>query len=395
MRRLQTAVISSLLCTALVAAGCGRARDDDGPSTPAPIGVKGDDEKAAIDLGFPVFATKNTVRVAGSDPVADAAAVARAVYSGGSSQTRPRAVALADGKDWRATLVASALMSAPLRAPLLLSDGAKDLPDASKAALEALRPAGSKVAGNAQLIRVGNVPRLSGYRSTGVRAGTPAALARAVDAFVAASSGRTSSQVLVVSEDDPKFALPAAAWAAKSGDPILFVKRNSIPADTRAAIRSHQQPKIYVLGPSKVISPEVTRQLRRLGTVTRVGGPDPIRNATEFASYYDGSFGFGARTIGHHYVLARADANPAIAGAVAALSGSGGYPSLLLLDDADALPKPVADFLLDAQPGYRKDPANAVYNRAWIVGDERAISARLQSEIDGHLEIRMERVRAS
>jgi hypothetical protein len=390
MRRPALATTISLLCIALVAAGCGR--DSDRTSTPKAIGVKGDSGKAAADLGFPVFATKNTVRVAGADPIADAAAVARAVYPGGSVSGRPPAVALADAKDWRATLVASALMSAPIRAPLLLSRGDKDMPDASQAALALLRPSGSKPAGGAQIVRVGDVPRLAKYRSTDLRGRNPAALARAVDAFVAAASGRTSSQVLVVSADDAKFALPAAAWAAKSGDPILFVNRNSVPADTRAAIRSHQQPKIYVLGPSAVISPKVTRQLRKLGAVTRIGGKTPVANAVDFASYYDGTFGFGAYTAGHHYVLTREDGDPAVAGAVSALSGSGGYASLLLLDDADALPKAVRGLLLDSQPGYRNDPANAVYNRGWIVGDERAISAQLQARIDDLLEIHRERV---
>jgi hypothetical protein len=283
-------------------------------------------------------------------------------------------------------------MSAPIRAPLLLSNGREDMPDASRSALDALRPAGSTVVGGAQIVRVGDVPRLARYRSTDIRARNPAALARAVDAFVAAASGRTSSQVLVVPSADPKFALPAAAWAAKSGDPILFVDRDDVPPDTRAAIRSHQHPKIYVLGPSSVVSPKVTRALRKLGDVTRIGGKDPIASAVEFASYYDGSFGFGAYTAGHHYVLTRADGNPAVAGAVSALSGSGGYASLLLLDDADALPKAVRGLLLDSQPGYRRDPANAVYNRGWIVGDERAVSAQLQAKIDDLLEIHRERV---
>ena len=46
--------------------------------------------------------------------------------------------------------------------------------------------------------------------------------------------------------------MPAAAWAAKSGDPVLFANATSCPPDTRAALRAHQQPKIYVLGPPDV-----------------------------------------------------------------------------------------------------------------------------------------------
>ena len=31
--------------------------------------------------------------------------------------------------------------------------------------------------------------------------------------------------------------MPAAAWAAKSGDPVLFVTRDALPAETRAALQ--------------------------------------------------------------------------------------------------------------------------------------------------------------
>jgi putative cell wall-binding protein len=388
MRRTLPAV-SLLLCVVLCASGCGRAKSNSDNKSPTPqaVGVKGDSKQAAADLGFPLFATKNTTRVAGADPIADAAAVARAVYSGGSPQARPRAVALADAKDWRATLVAAALMSPPIRAPLLLSDGPTNLPDATTSALDALKPTGSKAAGNAQIVRVGAVPQPAGYKSTDVRAKDPAALARAVDAFVSAASGRTTDHVLVVSADAPQFALPAAAWAAKSGDPILFVNKNALPADTKAAIVAHQSPKIYVLGPSSVIAPAVTKQLRKLGKVTRVGGQTPAANAIAFARFVDGSFGFGIVDPGHGLVFAPVNADPATAAAVAPLSSSGSYGPLLLLENANTPSKELAQYLLDIQPGYAKDPVRGVYNRAWIVGDERAVSAQLQSTIDRYLEI--------
>jgi hypothetical protein len=34
------------------------------------------------------------------------------------------------------------------------------------------------------------------------------------------------------------------------------------------------------------------------------------------------------------------------------------------------------------QPGYEGDPGDAVYNRVWILGDERALSARAQARLD-------------
>ena len=85
------------------------------------LGLGSSAEQGAIVDGLPVIATKNTTRIDGSSPAAVAAGVALAVYPGGVE--RPHTVALADAGDWQAALAATALMSPPLRAPLLLSSG--------------------------------------------------------------------------------------------------------------------------------------------------------------------------------------------------------------------------------------------------------------------------------
>src|SRR3954447_6796847 len=156
MRARRTA--AALIPIAVASAGCGRGGSGDQTTSttsgqPA-IGVKGTETTAAQDLGFPVFATKNTTRVGGADPIADAAAIARAVYPSLSPGTRPKAVTLVDGGDWRAALAASVLMAAPIRAPVLLGEGTS-LPDATSEALDALAPSGSKPAGGAQVVRIG------------------------------------------------------------------------------------------------------------------------------------------------------------------------------------------------------------------------------------------------
>ena len=53
------------------------------------------------DLGFPAFATKNTTRVAGPDPISDAAAVALAVFPSTGGVAGPSAVTLVDVGDWQ------------------------------------------------------------------------------------------------------------------------------------------------------------------------------------------------------------------------------------------------------------------------------------------------------
>jgi hypothetical protein len=377
---------AAVAAVALVAMGCGRGSGDDGRAPASPIiGVKGDQKAASQDLGFPAFATKNTTRIGGADPVADAAGAARAVYSGTSLVTRPRAVTLVDVDDWRGAVAASVLMSSPIRAPLLFSKGG-EMPEATQDALAALDPTGSKQAGGAQVIRVGDVPRTEGRRTTDLRGQDPFALARAIDAFQAAARGTTSDRVVVAGAEDPAYAMPAAGWAAKSGDPVLFTHRDALPRDTAAAIAAHQQPKIYVLGPPSAVSEKVVRALRKLGTVQRISGNDPVTSSIAFARFVDGAFGWGVVDPGHGLVFANAQ-RPADAAAAAPLSASGTYGPLLVVNDSKALGDALEGYLLDIQPGYTRDPVRGVYNHGWIVGDEGAVSSTAQSRIDALLEI--------
>jgi hypothetical protein len=386
MRR-AAVVLACLL--AVPAAGCGRNEGTQpgldsrqGPSR----SVKGDDDGTSADLGLPYIATKNTTRIAGADPTADAAGVARAVFPATNAETRPNAVALIDARDWRAGVAGAVLASTPVRAAVLLSDG-PELPAASREALAALRPTGAKSPGGAQLVRVGDVARPEGLRTTEIAGRDPFALARAIDAFQSAARGGPSERVVVVSSDAAAFAMPAAAWAAKAGDPVLFVRRDEVPAETRAALLTHDQPHIYVLGPPSTISAGTVRDLGRLGTVKRIGADDPIDNAIAFARYVDPSFGWGVVDPGHGLVFARTD-RPLDAAAAAPLSVSGSYGPLLVIAAPTSLDGALGQYLLDIQPGYTRDPVRGVYNHGWLIGDDRALSVATQARIDSLLEIK-------
>jgi hypothetical protein len=379
-RRLLAAALICALATVVVG-GCGQ---DSGGGVKPVLARKGDQSQAARSLGFPGFATKNTTRVGGADATADAAAVALAVYSGALPAARPPAVALIGDGDWQAGIAASVLMSAPTRAPILLSSS-DSLPAASRDALSSLKPLGSKRAGGAQLIRVGSVASPAGLKNTVIASGNPFALAASIDRLHARATGKPSDRVMVVSGERPEFAMPAAAWAAKAGDPVLYVTRDSVPPETQAAIKFHQQPKIYILGPPDVISSKVEKTLRKLGTVRRIAGSDAITNAIAFARFSDGPFGWGITNPGHGLVFA-SESRPLDAAAAAPLSATGKYGPLLLVEPGKLAPS-LIQYLLDIQPGYDKDPVLGVYNHGWLIGDLSTISLTDQSRIDALLEI--------
>jgi ell wall binding domain 2 (CWB2) len=374
-------VLAGLLL-ALLAAGCGGgSRRLDTPQ----IGQSGNQPDASQQLGYPAFATKNTTRVGGADAIADAAAVARAVYPGEAPGTRPAAVVLADERSWQSALAASVLMSPPLRAPLLLSDG-DQLPQGSADALAALAPTGSSALAGAQIVRIGDAPAPAGFSTKTVAGTDPIALAVAIDQLQSAIEGQPSRAVVIASADDPAYAMPAAGWAAKSGDPILYVHRDTIPGPTFAALQAHHRPRIYVLGPAAAVGRGVEHALGGFGTVTRIAGGDPVTTSIAFARYHDGVFGWGVVDPGHGLVFANAG-RTLDAAAAAPLSASGSYGPLLLIQDAGTLPVALGSYLRDIQPGYAQDPVRGVYNHGWLIGDETAISLPVQSRIDSFLEI--------
>ncbi|HWF75374.1 MAG TPA: cell wall-binding repeat-containing protein [Solirubrobacteraceae bacterium] len=392
---------AALLAGSVLVAGCGggtklvvRNHTVAVTSQPPPVA------KVTVPrLGFPLSATANTTRVSGAGPVEDAAGVARAVYPGLTPATRPQAVTIAPTDDWQAALASAVLMAAPIHAPILLS-GKSGLPSIDTDALAGLRPRGAGVAKQAQVIKVGDVPTPSGLRSVGIAGTDPFVLAAAIDTFQTAAAGTPSADVIVASADSPAYAMPAAGYAALTGDPILFVTSTTVPQATKQAILAHGHPKIYVLGPDSVISHSVTTILDKLGRVRRVYGNDPIANAVNFSRYRDpacpvgtgcipgeGNFGWAVTSGGHGYVFANVN-QPLAAAAAAPLSGSGQFGPLLLIDNASALPQPDAADLLNNASGYNQEgPTAAVYNHGWIIGDQNAVSGVTQAEIDSLLNV--------
>jgi hypothetical protein len=424
-------------------AGCGKSLPTEGQGRGAAVTtVAGTGQVGASGL-----ATKNTTRLGGADPIADAAAVALATNPGLTPTTRPQAVVLVDAHDWPAALAAAALASSPLRAPLLYSEG-DSLPAISAQALAALKPTGAALLGGAQVIEVGTTAAPAGYRtrvlganqasggsagggstggestgsgstgggSTGGRstsggatngeatgassaesAAAPASLAAQVARLVQIIHGGPPHRVIVIGADGPRaLAMPAAGLAAESGAPILPVGAAGVPPATRAALARLRHPTIYVVGPPTAVSHAVLSQLGDLGSVHRIdggsgaGGATPAENAIAVARFEEGSFGWGIEQPGHGLVFANAS-RPLDAPAAAPLSASGDYGPLLLLEYPDQVPGALTEFLSDIQPGYSDapeyQPVRGVYNHGWLIGDGRAITATVQAELDAMLEI--------
>lgn len=350
-------LVAVAFIVAAVLGGTGGSDKDSGGSTPAaPVTASSDpDSGGAETLGYPAFATNNTTRIGGSDPATIAAAAALAVYPSTTPAQRPQAVTLVPEEDWAGAIAASVLMAEPVRAPVLISGA-----DVTSAALEALDPAQTRTIPGGSAAKQG------------------AEIAKLRDKLF--DSAPTA--VLVAPSARPEIAMPAAAWAARSGDPVLFAGVEDLPAATASALRRHTKVPVYILGPSSAISSKVLRGIGKIvKQVKRISGEDPVANAVAFARYADGDFGWNVNDPGHGFVLAN-DGDPVDAAAAAALSGSGTWGPLLLTDSATKLPAELRSYLLDVKPGYTDNPTRAFYNRVWVIGDEERIDVNQQAEVN-------------
>jgi hypothetical protein len=356
---------------------------------PAPrivIHAKRPQPQAAQELGFPEFATKNTTRVSGADPVADAAAVALAVFPSTGGVAGPDAVSLVDEKNWQAGIAAASLAGPPISAPILVSSH-DEVPSLTTDALKALGPSGSAATQGAQLFRIGNTETPAGLDVEPVNGKTTAAIAAEVDALRQRLTKSKPKDVLLVSSAQPRYAMPAASWAARSGEPVLFVGKDSVPKPTLDALKRDEGADTYALGPPSVISDKALQQVEDVAKApVRIGDSDPVQNAIDFSRYSAGSFGWSITDPGHGLVIA-SDKQPLDAAAAAPLSASGDWGPLLVTDDPHQVPEPLRGYLLDIKPGFISDPTRAVYNHVWIIGDESRISVGFQAQVDDLAEV--------
>lgn len=347
------------------------------------VAIETDDASEAPvgSLGFPLVATRNTTRVGGADAAADAAAVALATHPPSPQADPVEAAVLVEDSSPYAGIAASVLAGPPLRAPILIGSGS-GVPEPTADALAKLNPRGGSGARDAAVYLVGDVASSAGYESQTAAKGSPAEIANSVDALRQSLVGTDPEHILIAGSDDPAYAMPAAAWAARSGDPVLFSGRDDVPDATLDALRRHRGVPVYVLGPPSAISDEAVRRLERVSPgIQRVGAEGPVANAVAFARYTDQGFGWNINDPGHGLVLASAS-RPLDAAAAAALSASGKWGPLLVIESPGTLPAELQSFLLDIKPGYEVDPTRALYNHVWVIGDSSAIGARVQAQAD-------------
>ena len=270
---------------AALATGCGSEPQRlDSPQ----IGKAGDEPNAPQQLGFP------DVRDEEHDPCRRrrldrerGRRGASGVPGGrrGRSRSRPRAVVLADQRVWQAGLAAAVLMSRPA-ARAAAAVGRRGAAGRERRRARAAR-ADRRLRARRRADRAGRRRARAGrlpLDDAHGRGPEPRWRRRSTDCR-APRSGRASRAVVVASARRPAFAMPAAGWAAKTGNPLLFVRRSTIPGPTFAALQAHRRPRIYLLAPTRwSIAASSGAEKHRHGHAHRGARPGPLGDRVRAAA---------------------------------------------------------------------------------------------------------------
>lgn len=332
---------------------------------------------------------KNATRIGGVDDRTTELAVLETAYPGTRPENSASSVFVAPN-DWRSALAATPLIATPTSAAVVVAD-AGGLVSARLAQLGAAGVIGANAAPGAAATSAAT-PAGAGPDATAAAA----SLADSVDGVVTGATGSQTRNLLVVAGDAPaQWSLPAAAYAARTGTPIVFVTAAGIPpASARMLERRRGAALMYILGPQTVIAEHTEQALRRYGRVTRIAGRTPARNAISFAEYQDsatdfgwGHTGRGPRSFANMNSILVSDDRWQDAIAAAHLARSTGKSGPLLFTHGTRLTAEVESYFWRVRPAFANTPAEGPYSNVWVVGSFARIPYGAQARADYAQEI--------
>ncbi|MFJ8530769.1 cell wall-binding repeat-containing protein [Bacillus sp. NPDC094106] len=335
---------------------------------------------------------KNITRLNTNDPVQMAVLTSQTIWSATHKENQPGAVILVPANQWQLGVASADLIHHPNNGPILFINK-ESIPEATLQEIKRLNPLGTK--DGTQIMVMGDVEssvldQLKEYKVKQIKETDPATFAKDVDKEYADITGKYPDSVIIGSseEEGRLYTTPAVSWIAHMPEPLLYVGKDKVPEATIEALKARKgKANIYVLGPEKVISKEVEKQLEKYGKVMRISGETPTENAIAFAKFKDEKtkFGWGFTKPGHGVSFVSTE-TPDLAIAGAPFSHMGKHAPVLLLDKGK-VSQPVYDLLATIQPKFKDDPTLGPYNHGFVLGNTENISFETQGILDERLEI--------
>ncbi|MEH7455787.1 cell wall-binding repeat-containing protein [Bacillus sp. JJ1127] len=335
---------------------------------------------------------KNITRLNTNDPVQMAVLTSQTIWPATHKENQPGAVILVPANQWQLGIASADLIHHPNNGPILFINK-ESIPEATLQEIKRLNPLGTK--DGTQIMVMGDVEssaldQLKEYKVKQIKETDPATFAKDVDKEYADITGKYPDSVIIGSseEEGRLYTTPAVNWIAHMWEPLLYVGKDKVPEATIEALKARKgKANIYVLGPEKIISKEVEKQLEKYGKVTRISGETPTENSIAFAKFKDEKtkFGWGFTKPGHGVSFVSTE-TPDLAIAGAPFSHMGKHAPVLLLDKGK-VSQPVYDLLATIQPKFKDDPTLGPYNHGFVLGNTENISFETQGILDEKLEI--------
>ncbi|MDN7024265.1 DUF4396 domain-containing protein [Methanoculleus sp. FWC-SCC1] len=211
--------------------------------------------------------------------------------------------------------------------------------------------------------------------------------ALAGEAFAELSESR---DVVVVSRQEPAYAMPGAYAAAQFGAPVVPVGSDgSLPQSIRAALADGTERRFSVAAPARLVPETALDGLREYGGVTRVADENIYLHALTWARSRWGNFGWGMNEAfeddGYYYYAMANPADPGFAAAGLPMAYLGNYGPLLYTphDDLDPL---TDQYLWRVSPDFFVAPSDGPFMNVRVLGGPASVSYAAQARADLALE---------
>ncbi|MCP1162047.1 MULTISPECIES: cell wall-binding repeat-containing protein [Bacillus] len=335
---------------------------------------------------------KNVTRLNTNDPLQMAVLTSQTIWPATHKENQPGAIILVPVNEWQLGTASADLIHHPNNGPILFIEKEK-VPEMTLQEIKRLNPLGTK--DGTQIMVMGDVgasilEQLKEYKVKQIKETDPATFAKDVDKEYADITGSYPNSVIIGSseEEGRLYTTPAVNWISHMPEPLLYTEKEKVPGATIEALKMRKdKANIYVLGPEKIISKAVEKELSKYGKVTRISGETPTENSVAFAKFKDEKtkFGWGFTKPGHGLSFVSSK-TPDLAVAGAPFSHMGKHAPVVLLEEGKAS-QPVYDFLASIQPKFKDDPTLGPYNHGFLLGGTSDISFETQGVLDERLEI--------
>lgn len=192
-----------------------------------------------------------------------------------------------------------------------------------------------------------------------------------------------SPVVVVISDQEPAYALPAAYAAAHFRAPIVSL------AEVGDVLGSVTGKRLLVAAPPRLIADADLDSLRTYGTVERVAVDNLYRHALLWARGRWGNFGWGMNENlekdGYYYFTLANPENPGFAAAGLPMAYLGNYGPLLYTPQAD-LDELTDQYLWRLGPDFFNRPSDGPFMNVRVIGGPESISYNAQARPDLALE---------